>query len=141
MTEKNGQEKTPEQNAANPAAAADPAAAAQAANNQAAALQASEEARAKLSQELATTVEALKGLMLAANPTIPSSLIAGSSVTELNSSLETAKIIVDSVRERITEEVAKIQIPAGQSARTPESTDGLSGPAKIELALRQKGAN
>lgn len=98
-----------------------------------------EEALANVNTNLSKAVAAYKALVIQANPSIPSELITGDTIDEINQSLEKAKGIISKVRASIEAEIASGKVPTGAPARTLPDLEALSPREKIQYALTKGG--
>ena len=99
----------------------------------------SEEKFTSLNGSLDTAISAYREILLAANQNIPQELITGTTIDELNASVEKAATLVSQVRESIEAELAAGRVPAGAPPRTPPDLSALSPREKIEYAVKQGG--
>lgn len=77
--------------------------------------------------------------LLAAHPVIPEQLLSGSTIEELEASLERARMAVEKVRERLEEDMARSQaVPAGAPVRRGPDLSALSPREKILYGLSRK---
>lgn len=90
---------------------------------------------ASLTQARDTAVSKYRASLAAANPAIPAELITGDTIEDIDASLETAKGLVDKIREGLTAENESVAIPAGAPTRNGTSTEGMSTREKINLGL------
>ncbi|MGQ9676546.1 MAG: hypothetical protein ACUVX1_12865 [Chloroflexota bacterium] len=74
-----------------------------------------------------------------ANPTIPAEVIAGTTIAEIDASVDKAKAIADSVKKTLEAQAKEAKVPAGAPARGQISLEGLSPREKIAAGLTQKG--
>lgn len=95
--------------------------------------------------EIAAMKESLKGAVvryraavLAGTPGVPQELIKGSTVEEIDASLELARRIVSRVREHLEAEATARSVPAGSPPRTAADLSGLSAEEKIAYALARQ---
>ena len=95
----------------------------------------SEEKFTSLNGSLETTINAYREVLLTANQNIPQELITGTTIDELNASVEKAATLVSQVRESIEAEIAAGRVPAGAPPRTPQDLSALSAREKIEYAV------
>lgn len=97
-----------------------------------------EQAVAESGKNLAQAVSDYKQLAVKSSPGVPDELVAGSTIEEINSSLERARIIVGKVRQGLTTEMASAKVPAGAPERTPADLSVLSPLEKIRYAIGGK---
>jgi len=96
-----------------------------------------EEKFTSLNGSLEATITAYREVLLAANQNIPEELITGTTIDELNASVEKASTLVSQVRETIEAELAAGRVPAGAPPRTPPDLSALSPREKIEYAVKE----
>ena len=84
--------------------------------------------------ELEAAVAAYRQAVVAADPSLPLELIAGSTVAEVDASVEQARAVVARVRDQLRAEAAK-SVPATPAGRTPIDPASLSAREKIALGL------
>ena len=89
-------------------------------------------------QSLANAVSAYKKAAAQANPAIPAEIITGDTIEAVDQSLESAKALVDQVRQSLAAETAAGKVPAGAPARTPPDLSALSPREKIQYAVGEK---
>jgi hypothetical protein len=97
----------------------------------------------KVQAELGEAVGRYQSLVIAANPDIPSELISGATIAEIEASLQKARGLVEKIRESILKtgraDVArKTPIPAGAPARTSPDVSDLSPREKIKFGITQR---
>jgi len=73
------------------------------------------------------------------NPTIPQDIIAGSTIEEIDASVQKAKAIAESVKASIEAQAKEAKVPAGAPTRGEISPEGLSPREKIAAGIQQKG--
>lgn len=76
----------------------------------------------------------------ALNPTIPTDLIAGATIEEIDASVEKALAIAESVRKSLEAEASRSKVPAGAPTRGTINLEGMSPREKIAYGIQQKGA-
>lgn len=91
-----------------------------------------------LGQAMIGAVARYKALVVQANPDIPGEMISGDSIEALDSSLESARVLVKRVRESIEGEIASGRVPVGSPARVLSDTSALSPREKIQYAFGGK---
>lgn len=75
--------------------------------------------------------------LMAAYPVIPEELLSGSTVEELEASLERARSAVESVKQKLEEDMARsLSVPAGAPVRRIPDLSGMSPREKIHYGLR-----
>ena len=89
-------------------------------------------------QSLANAVSAYKAVVVQANPYITEELITGNTIETVDQSLESAKALVDQVRQSLAAETAAGKIPAGAPPRIPPDLSALSPREKIAHAVANK---
>jgi chromosome segregation ATPase len=94
---------------------------------------------AQINDSLSQAVASYRELVVAAHPEIPPELIAGDSVESVDESLQSAKALVDRVRQGIEEETSRTRVPAGAPQRAPLDLSVLSPREKIQYAIGGKG--
>jgi len=94
-----------------------------------------EEAIAGLDRRLADAVSTYRNLAVEANPGVIEELITGSTIEDINTSLERAKTLVSRVKEGLEAEIASVRVPAGAPERAPINLEALSPREKIEYAI------
>ena len=95
------------------------------------------EEAADLRAQLSDALERYRALLLAHDPDVPTDLVQGGSVAELDASYERASALVEQLRLRAQEQAAQDRVPAGAPARRTADTAGLSPQQKIMLGLQQ----
>lgn len=83
-----------------------------------------------------------RNALLAANPTIPPELVTGDTIEAVDTSLESAKAVVQSVIARNVAQApppASPPVPAGAPVRTGPDTSAMSATEKIRCALETEG--
>jgi len=91
-----------------------------------------------LSDELSQAVASYKTLVVKANPGVIEELITGNTITEVNQSLEGARVLISKVRGGIEQEIASGRVPAGAPQRTSPDLSALSPRDKIQYAIGGK---
>ena len=89
----------------------------------------------EVSSSLAQAVESYRGQVAAANPDVPVELIAGGTIEVVNQSLESARTLVNKVKQGIEDEALRVKVPAGAPQRTPLDLSVLSPREKIQYAI------
>jgi hypothetical protein len=86
-------------------------------------------------------VSAYRDLVLKSNPLLPADMITGSTVEEVNASVEKANGIIGQVREGLEKQTQQVtqqtQIPAGSPGRTPADLSAMTTREKINYGLDQ----
>ena len=85
-----------------------------------------------LSGSLATAVESYKAALAKANPSIPQELLAGDTIEAVDSALESATALVDKIKAALA---AEAKVLPGAPTRSGPNLEGLTGEAKIKVAL------
>ncbi|MBI4235939.1 MAG: hypothetical protein HY688_01105 [Chloroflexi bacterium] len=104
---------------------------------QAAAREAEEAHKAALAQAQANAAARYRELVLSANPDVPPELVDGATVEQVQSALETARAVVQRVRDQLAAR-ALAQVSAGAAVRQGPDVDGMSARDKIRYALSQR---
>jgi hypothetical protein len=86
-------------------------------------------------QAVSKYLEAARAL----NSTIPKDVIAGGTIEEIDTSVERAKAIADSVKATLEAQAKEAKVPAGAPTRGEISLEGLSPREKIAAGIQQKG--
>lgn len=97
-----------------------------------------EEKLAHINDLLSRAVASYRELVVAANPEIPPELITGDSVESVDESLQSARALVEKVKQGIEEETSRTRVPAGAPQRAPVDLSALSPREKIEYAIGGK---
>lgn len=98
----------------------------------------SDEALTNVKNSLAQAVASYRALVVQANPAIPDELITGDTIEAIDQSLESAKTLINKVREDIERGIASGRVPAGAPTRTPPDLSALSPREKIQYAIGGK---
>ena len=108
-------------------------------------LQAATTKIATFNAELASATEAKDqavakylGMAKALNPNIPEGIISGSTIEEIDVSLEKGKDTVEAVRKSLEAEAAATKVPAGAPTRGGISVEGMSPREKIAYAISRQ---
>ena len=84
-------------------------------------------------------VGAYRKLAISSNPLFTDDLITGTTVAEINASVERVKGLLGRVRTHVEAELKAAAVPAGAPAgRTEPDTSGLSAKEKIRLGVMKK---
>jgi hypothetical protein len=101
-----------------------------------------EQAIASKDNELSTLKGSLSGAvakyraaLIASSPAIPAELIQGTTIEEVDASLELARGIVSKVKQQLESEADARHVPAGAPQRTPQDLSALTPAEKIAYAL------
>jgi len=97
-----------------------------------------EEKLAHINDLLSRAVASYRELVVTANPEIPPELITGDSVESVDESLQSARALVEKVKQGIEEETSRTRVPAGAPQRAPVDLSALSPREKIEYAIGGK---
>jgi len=89
----------------------------------------------QLQDQLTEAVSHYRDEVLRQHPEIPSELVSGITVAEVDASLEMAKTLVDNVRHRLTD-----RVPAGAPARRGQDTTAMSPGEKISHGIQERKA-
>ena len=95
-----------------------------------------EESIQKLQSDLSEAVARYREGILQQNPEIPEDLVTGSSIAEIDASLEKARAVVESVKQHLEEKV-----PAGAPARSGVNVSALSPRQKIEYGVQKRSSS
>lgn len=91
----------------------------------------------RLRNSLQDAVMKYRQALLDAHPVIPEQLLSGTTVEELEVSLERARTAVEKVRQRLEEEMSRsLSVPAGAPVRRPPDLSSLSTREKILYGLK-----
>ena len=93
--------------------------------------------RGQLEADLAAALESCRKALLASAPELPSELVQGSTVAELEASFGQAKALAERVRRQVEAQAAQERVPAGAPPRRGVDPSALSSQQKILLGLRQ----
>ena len=93
---------------------------------------------AHINDLLSQAVASYRELVVTANPEIPPELITGDSVESVDESLQSARALVEKVKQGIEEETSRTRVPAGAPQRAPVDLSVLSPREKIEYAIGGK---
>lgn len=103
-----------------------------------------EEALAELREELhrahtarREAVQRYRAALLAQSPELPTDLVTGETVEEVETAVQRAREIVERVRERLTADTGHA-VPVGSPPRRPPDLDALSPAELIRLGLSQR---
>jgi len=98
----------------------------------------SEQKLAQINDLLSQAVASYREMVAAAHPEIPPELITGDSIEAVDESLQSARTLVDKVRQGIEEETSRTRVPAGAPPRAPLDLSVLSPREKIQYAIGSK---
>jgi hypothetical protein len=102
--------------------------------------QGSEAVAAELSQAKESHVQAVSkylDVVRSANPTIPQEAIVGETIEEIDTALEKAVTIAESVKASLEAQAKETKVPAGAPTRTEISVEGLTPREKIAAGIQQ----
>jgi uncharacterized coiled-coil protein SlyX len=91
-----------------------------------------------LKEALSAALLKYRDLLLASAPDIPSDLVKGDTLEELEASFNAAKQMVERIRSQVEAKVAKERVPAGSPIRSAPDLSALTPKEKILHALRQR---
>ncbi|OGN99614.1 MAG: hypothetical protein A2Y59_05790 [Chloroflexi bacterium RBG_13_52_14] len=101
-----------------------------------------EQTIASRDNELSTLKDSLSGAvvkyraaLLDGMPDVPGDLVKGTTIEEIDSSLEQARGIVAKVKQQLESEAEAKRVPAGAPQRTPQDLSALTPAEKIAYAL------
>ena len=92
----------------------------------------------QLQDSFKQAVSSYKALAVQTNPDILEELITGDSIDAINSSLKSARELVNKVRSGVEAEIALTKVPAGAPQRTPVDLSALSPREKIQYGIGGK---
>lgn len=90
-----------------------------------------------LKQQVELAVGRYRSALIAGAPDLPEELVQGSSIEELERSMETARKIVEKVASRIGARAPETRVPSGAPARRPADVSGLTAREKILYAINK----
>ena len=90
-----------------------------------------------LKQQVELAVGRYRSALIAGAPELPEELVQGSSIEELDRSVESARKIVEKVASRIEARAPEARVPSGAPARRPADVSGLSPREKILYAINK----
>lgn len=90
-----------------------------------------------IKQQVELAVGRYRSVLLAGSPELPEELVHGSTIEELDRSVESAKKIVEKVVSRIEARAPEARVPSGAPARRPADVSGLSAREKILYAINK----
>ncbi|MFC1914373.1 hypothetical protein ACFLXF_03780 [Chloroflexota bacterium] len=93
----------------------------------------------EVNENLAQAVASYKSLIVVTNPGVLAELITGSTVGEVDESLNNAQALVERVKKEMEAEASKTKIPAGSPQRAPLDLSALSAREKIQYAIGGRG--
>ena len=92
---------------------------------------------ASLAAEKDSAVEAYKDLIRKTNPVIPADMITGTSIADINTSLENAANLVNQIKAKVDENNTNNSVPAGAPGRTEPDISAMSTREKISYGLQK----
>ena len=90
-----------------------------------------------LKQQVELAVGRYRNALIAGAPELPEELVQGSTIEELERSVESARKIVEKVASRIEARAPEARVPSGAPARRPADVSGLSAREKILYAINK----
>ena len=93
----------------------------------------------EVNETLAQAIASYKSLIIEINPGVLAELITGSTVNEVDESLNNAQVLVERVKKEVEAEASKTRIPAGSPQRAPLDLSALSAREKIQYAIGGRG--
>lgn len=97
------------------------------------------EALAKFRDGYSKAVARYLDVLRVANPTIPSEVITGSTIEEIDASLKKAQSIANAVKACLEAQAREAKVPAGAPTRGGIAIEALSPREKIAYGIQQKG--
>jgi chromosome segregation ATPase len=79
----------------------------------------------------------LRAALLEREPHLPSDIVTGDTVADLDASIQRARETVAQVRQHLEQQAQALRVPAGAPARGDPDVSSLSAGEKIRLGLRQ----
>jgi multidrug resistance efflux pump len=98
-------------------------------------LEESNNTRDEMERSLVEATEAYKELEILANPGLVSEMIKGETIEEIKASVESARALVERVKQEIGAENSLVKVPAGSPTRTQPDLSTLSPREKIKYAM------
>ena len=95
---------------------------------------------AELASSLTDAIQKYRASLLAANPEVPGEMIGGETIADIDASLQTAKGLVEKVKDSLEAAAAETLVPAGAPQRTGPDLSSLSPAEKIKYAIRKDTA-
>ena len=89
-----------------------------------------------LKQQVELAVSRYRSALIAGAPDLPEELVQGSTIEELDRSVESARKIVEKVASSIEARAPDTRVPPGAPARRPVDVSGLSPREKILYAIK-----
>ncbi len=94
--------------------------------------------RTRLDRDLQDAVASFKRAVLAASPDLPADMVTGSTVHEVEESVQRARTLVERVRATVEAQLQSSRVPAGAPARAGIDVSGLSAREKITRGLQNR---
>ena len=88
-----------------------------------------------IKQQVELAVDRYRSALIAGAPELPEELVQGSTIEELDRSVESARKIVEKVASRIGARSPETRVPSGAPVRRPADVSGLSPREKILYAI------
>jgi len=101
-------------------------------------LEEAKQAVVEASVDLSQTIAAYKTVTLKAYPGLVPDMVKGSTVAEIDASVNQAQALMEKVRREIAAENFRVGIPAGSPPRTLSDYSALSAREKIKLAVENR---
>jgi uncharacterized coiled-coil protein SlyX len=98
----------------------------------------SERKLAEVGDALSQAIASYKARITESNPEIPTDLIAGDTIEAVDNSLESARFIIQKIREGLEADIKMIKVPAGAPPRAPIDLSALSPLEKIQYGIGGK---
>lgn len=92
---------------------------------------------ASLAADRDSAVDAYRELVQKSNPLVPADMIGGSTIAEINASLEKASGLVTRIRTGIEKELNAQKVPTGSPGRTEPDTSAMTSKEKINYGLNR----
>ena len=89
-----------------------------------------------LKQQVELAVGRYRSALIAGDPDLPEELLQGSTIEELDRSVESARKIVEKVASSIEARAPETRVPPGAPARRPADVSALSPREKILYAIK-----
>lgn len=90
-----------------------------------------------LKQQVDIAVDRYRSALIAGAPDLPEELVRGSTIEELDRSVESARKIVEKVASRIEARAPESRVPSGAPPRRPADLSALSPREKILYAINK----
>ncbi len=95
----------------------------------------SEQKLAEAERAFSLAVASYTAQIIEANPQIPAELITGETIEAVDSSLKTARTLINKIKEGLEAEIKTARIPAGAPPRVPIDFSSLSPREKIQHGI------